>query len=255
MLFQRLYMFFSKSSPTPEQLNLQESQLSSLSWEVSVVQAERRSAKLAWKIAITSLLIGLIAIACCVVVLPLKSTEIKVVTVDKLTGETGLSGQLTQYALSPNELNDKYWTKRFLVARERYSYKILQADYDIVRLLAANTPWKNYSSLFEGNNSLEKQYGADIEIIPTVLSSTISANSIATIRYELKQRDLRNTDSNTLKIERRVATIRFHYAPNLKASERDLIENPFGFTVDSYQSVLEVASTSSLQVNSNNSVN
>ncbi len=157
MLFQRLYMFFSKSSPTPEQLILQESQLSSLSWEVSIVQAERRSAKLAWKIAITSLLIGLIAIACCVVVLPLKSTEIKVVTVDKLTGETGLSGQLTQYALSPNELNDKYWTKRFLVARERYSYKILQADYDIVRLLAANTPWKNYSSLFEGNNSLEKQ--------------------------------------------------------------------------------------------------
>jgi type IV secretion system protein VirB8 len=234
-------MFFTKSSPTPEPFNLHESQLSSLSWEVSLVQAERRSAKLAWKVALISLLIGLIAIACCVIILPLKSTEIKVVTVDKLTGETGLSGQLTQYALNPNELNDKYWTKRFLVARERYSYKILQADYDIVRLLAANTPWKNYAALFEGNNSLEKQYGADIEIIPTVLSSTISANSIATIRYELKERDLRNTDSNAQKIERRVATIRFHYAPNLKASERDLIENPFGFTVDTYQSVLEVA--------------
>ncbi len=225
-----------------------ESSLSGISWEMSIVQAQRHSAQLAWKIAIASLTIALLAITTSVIVLPLKTTEIKVVTVDKLTGETGLSGQLSAYALSPNELNDKYWTKRFLVARERYSYKILQADYDMVRLLAANTPWKNYSNLFEGANSLEKQYGADIEIIPTVLSSTINTNSIATIRYELKERDLRNLDNTTQKIERRVATIRFHYAPNLKASERDLIENPFGFTVDSYQSVLEVAGTSPVQI-------
>ncbi len=238
-------MLFGKKNITTQ---AHESSLSSISWEISIVEAQRRSAKLAWKIAIASLTIALLAITTSVIVLPLKTTEIKVVTVDKLTGETGLSGQLSAYALSPNELNDKYWTKRFLVARERYSYKILQADYDIVRLLAANTPWKNYSNLFEGANSLEKQYGADIEIIPTVLSSTISANSIATIRYELKERDLRNLDNSTQKIERRVATIRFHYAPNLKASERDLIENPFGFTVDSYQSVLEVAGTSPVQI-------
>ena len=238
-------MLFGKKNITTQ---AHESSLSSISWEISIVEAQRRSAKLAWKIAIASLTIALLAITTSVIVLPLKTTEIKVVTVDKLTGETGLSGQLSAYALSPNELNDKYWTKRFLVARERYSYKILQADYDIVRLLAANTPWKNYSNLFEGANSLEKQYGADIEIIPTVLSSTISANSIATIRYELKERDLRNLDNSAQKIERRVATIRFHYAPNLKASERDLIENPFGFTVDSYQSVLEVAGTSPVQI-------
>lgn len=238
-------MLFGKKNITTQ---AHESSLSSISWEISIVEAQRRSAKLAWKIAIASLTIALLAITTSVIVLPLKTTEIKVVTVDKLTGETGLSGQLSAYALSPNELNDKYWTKRFLVARERYSYKILQADYDIVRLLAANTPWKNYSNLFEGANSLEKQYGVDIEIIPTVLSSTISANSIATIRYELKERDLRNLDNSTQKIERRVATIRFHYAPNLKASERDLIENPFGFTVDSYQSVLEVAGTSPVQI-------
>ena len=238
-------MLFGKKNITTQ---AHESSLSSISWEISIVEAQRHSAKLAWKIAIASLTIALLAITTSVIVLPLKTTEIKVVTVDKLTGETGLSGQLSAYALSPNELNDKYWTKRFLVARERYSYKILQADYDIVRLLAANTPWKNYSNLFEGANSLEKQYGVDIEIIPTVLSSTISANSIATIRYELKERDLRNLDNSTQKIERRVATIRFHYAPNLKASERDLIENPFGFTVDSYQSVLEVAGTSPVQI-------
>lgn len=243
-------MFWSKKNLSLEKNNIPESKLSSLSWEISIVEAERKSARLAWKICMTSLMIGLISITCCVIVLPLKSTEIKVVTVDKLTGETGLSGQLNEYALSSNELNDKYWTKRFLVARERYSYKILQADYDVVRLLAADIPWKNYSNLFEGSNSLEKLYGSDIEIIPTILSSTISANSIATIRYELKRKDLRNSDHENQKIERRVATIRFHYSPNLKASERDLIENPFGFTVDSYQSVLEVAGISPIQAES-----
>jgi type IV secretion system protein VirB8 len=178
----------------------------------------------------------------------LKTTEIKVVTVDKLTGETALASTLGQYAMAPNELNDKFWSKRFLLARERYQYKLLQADYDTVRLLAASTPWRNYAGLFEGAQALEKQYGSDIEITPTVLSTTISQYGIATIRYEIKERDLRNSETPS-KIERRVATLRYHYAPNLRASERDLIDNPLGFTVDAYQSVLEVASLSPTVVN------
>lgn len=228
-----------KRSPKPSS----SAQLSQLSWEASIVESERHSARLAWKIAIISLLMGLLGVLCAIVVLPLKTTEIKVVTVDKLTGETALANTLGQYALAPNELNDKYWSKRFLLARERYQYKLLQADYDTVRLLAATTPWRSYAALFEGAQALEKQYGQDIEIIPTVLSTTISQYGIATIRYEIKERDLRNSETPN-KIERRVATLRYHYVPNLKASERDLIDNPLGFTVDAYQSVLEVASLS-----------
>ena len=218
-------------------------QLSQLSWEASIVESERHSARLAWKIAFVSLLIGLLGILAAIIVLPLKTTEIKVLTVDKLTGETALASTLGQYATTPNELNDKYWSKRFLMARERYQYKLLQADYDTVRLLAASTPWRSYAALFEGAQALDKQYGPDIEITPTVLSATISQYGIATIRYEIKERDLRSSESPS-KIERRVATLRYHYAPNLKASERDLIDNPLGFTVDAYQSVLEVASQS-----------
>ena len=223
-------------------------QLSQLSWEASIVESERHSARLAWKIAVISLLMGLLGVLCAIVVLPLKTTEIKVVTVDKLTGETALASTLGQYALAPNELNDKYWSKRFLLARERYQYKLLQADYDTVRLLAATAPWRSYAALFDGAQALDKQYGQDIEITPTVLSTTISQYGIATIRYEIKERDLRNSEAPN-KIERRVATLRYHYAPNLKANERDLIDNPLGFTVDAYQTVLEVASLSPTVVN------
>lgn len=217
-------------------------QLSQLSWEASIVESERRAARLAWKIAVLSLLMGLLGVLSAIIVLPLKTTEIKVVTVDKLTGETALASTLGQYAMAPNELNDKYWSKRFLLSRERYHYKLLQSDYDTVRLLAANTPWRSYAALFEGGQALDKQYGADVEITPTVLSTTISQYGIATIRYEIKERDQRNNDAG--KVERRVATLRYHYAPNTKASERDLIDNPLGFTVDAYQSVLEVATQS-----------
>lgn len=231
-------MIFKRSPTAPRA-----AALSQLSWEASIVDSERRAARLAWKFAIIGLLIGLCGILAALVVLPLKTTEIKVVTVDKLTGETALAASLGQYATTPNELNDKYWSKRFLLARERYHYKLLQADYDTVRLLAANAPWRSYAALFEGAQALDKQYGPDIEITPNVLSSTISQYGIATIRYELKERDLRNGDS-TSKIERRVATLRYHYSPNQKGNERDLIDNPLGFTVDAYQSVLEVASLS-----------
>ncbi len=213
---------------------------SNLSWEANLLDTQRHSTRLAWRVAGVSLAIALLSVSAVVLVLPLEKTHVRVVTVDKLTGETATAVSLSQYALTPNELNDKYWSKRFLMARERYSYKILQADYDTVRLLAAQTPWRSYSQLFEGSDSLEKKYGPDIEIIPVVLSSTISQYGIATIRYELKERDLRSMDAPP-KVERRVATIRYHYAPHSKASERDLIDNPLGFTVDAYQSVLEVA--------------
>jgi type IV secretion system protein VirB8 len=232
-------MFNRKRSP----LAASQQQLSQLSWEANIVDSERRSAKLAWKVTFAALLIGLLGSAAAVLVLPLKSTEVRVVTVDKLTGETALAGGLSTYVATPNDLNDKFWTKRFLMARERYSYKILQADYDVVRLLAANTPWRSYAAQFEGPDALEKKYGPDIEVIPTVLSTTISQYGIATLRYELKERDMRNLDAPA-KIERRVATLRYHYAPAARASERELIENPLGFVVDAYQSVLEVANAS-----------
>lgn len=218
-------------------------QLSHLSWEANVLDHQRRSSRLAWRVAASSLLVGVLGVTSTVMLLPLKSTEVRVITVDKLTGETGVASPLASYSVTPNELNDKFWSKRFLLARERYSYKILQSDYDTVRLLAANTPWRSYTQQFEGPDSLEKKYGPDIEIIPVVLSSTISQYGIATIRYEIKERDLRNLDAPA-KIERRIATLRYHYAPNMKASERDLIDNPLGFTVDAYQSVLEVANIS-----------
>jgi type IV secretion system protein VirB8 len=218
-------------------------QLSQLSWEASIVDNERRSAKLAWKVTFAALLIGLLGSTAAVLVLPLKSTEVRVITIDKLTGETALAGGLSTYVATPNDLNDKFWTKRFLMARERYSFKILQADYDVVRLLAANTPWRSYAAQFEGPDALEKKFGPDIEIIPTVLSATISQYGIATLRYELKERDMRNLEA-PVKIERRVATLRYHYMPAARASERELIENPLGFVVDAYQSVLEVANAS-----------
>lgn len=234
---------FKRPQPTSAPIDRQ---LSQLSWEASIVDSERRAARVAWKIAVISLLVGLLGVASAIIVLPLKTTEIRVVTVDKLTGETAVASTLGTYVAAPNELNDKYWTKRFLMARERYNYKLLQADYDTVRLLAADKPWRTYSSQFEGSESLEKKYAQDIEITPTVLSTTISQYGIATVRYEIKERDYRSSDA-LAKVERRVATLRYRYAPNLSASERDLIDNPLGFTVDAYQSVLEVAAVTPLQ--------
>jgi type IV secretion system protein VirB8 len=234
---------FNRSKPTR---STGDKSLSQLSWEASIVDSERRAARMAWKFAVVGLLIGLLGIACAITVLPLKTTEIRVVTVDKLTGETGLASTVGAYATTPNELNDKYWTKRFLLARERYNYKLLQSDYDTVRLLAADKPWRAYASQFEGSESLEKKYAQDIEITPTVLSTTISQYGIATVRYEVKERDYRSSDA-LAKIERRVATLRYRYAPHTSASERDLIDNPLGFTVDAYQSVLELASVTPIK--------
>lgn len=221
-------------------------QASNLSWEASELQRSLKSEKLAWilgKIAIAVTVLVVIAFAA---TLPMRKVETRVVVVDKATGETTLAADIPSYVADRNDINDKHWIKRFVIARERYSYNILQADYDLVKRLAGDEVWNKYSKLWVGENSMQKKYAQNIEFVPTILSVTLPSPNIATVRYEVKETDLRNVSSGTYepKVTRYVATLEYHYIPTPKNTpESEAIENPLGFAVTGYQVDPEIVVT------------
>lgn len=162
--------------------------------------------------------------------------QFKVITVDKLTGATGLAQTIEEYGNPKNtEMNHKAYIKRFLTSYRQYNYPLLQRDYDTVKSLSSPAVWDNYAKQFEGPNSLEIKYGKKLTIIPTNLSVIPSKFGFANVRYELVITD----DSGIEKRETRNATVRYEFVANLKMTEAQAMDNPFGFKVLAVDETLE----------------
>jgi type IV secretion system protein VirB8 len=167
-----------------------------------------------------------------ILMMPLKSTVPYVYVVDKLTGEVSV-GATTKDFVRSTELNDKYWVNQFMLSAERYNYRLLQSDYDTVQLLAGDAVFSQYAQRFEGNNSMEKRFAENVQVLPTILSVSITDGKLATVRFERKVQDLRAGGES--KTTRWVALVRYDYKALYNRKEAELIHNPLGFTVTGYQ--------------------
>ncbi|MCX8518507.1 MAG: type IV secretion system protein [Methylophilaceae bacterium] len=217
-----------------------------LNWEWSIYDAHIGSSKRAWRIAwgmfVLTLLMGIGLLLHLAFVRPVTR-----VVVDKLTGETAVINDVPAYVSNRNDVNDKFWLKHFVIARERYSFPILQGDYDLVRRLAEDNVWHPYAKQFDGDKPLQKTLKNEVERIPTILSVTLSnEKNLATVRFELVERSLKN--EGQVKKSRFVATIEYQYKPNSAILEADLIENPLGFAVSGYKIDPELVTTTDVPV-------
>lgn len=217
------------------------SDLSNLTWEFSIVEARKLSEARAWKVTFASMILAFGCVVALALSMPLRQTVTRIVEVDKLTGETGVISDLPAYTSSRNDINDKHWLKKFVISYERYDFKILQNDFDTIKILSELKTYNKYKERFSGSDSLHLKLADTVEIIPTILSITIPSKGIATVRYEVVTSSTKGTTKPiTL---RYIATIGYLYKPNTFAKEKDLIDNPLGFYVTSIQIDPEVVTT------------
>lgn len=208
--------------------------LTNLSWEADQVLNANKERRFAWRL-VFGLLVCVVALAGVIAfMLPLKKVVPTVVMVDKLTGENQVI-TLAQDYVRTSTLSDKHWVQRYVVAHERYVYRFVQWDYDTVRLMSEPKVWADYTPKFEGSESMDKRFKDDVEILPNILSITLTGNGLATVRYEVKTRDYRTTAPPV--VSRRIATLRYEYKSRnlLLENEQEAIANPLGFTVTAYQ--------------------
>lgn len=209
---------------------------SQMSWEHDLVMQERRSRVLAWRVAVGSCTMGLLALIALVIILPLKQVVPYVIKIDDITGDASIVQSAASYIKS-TEINDKHWLKRFIIAHDRYDYNLLQTDFDFVKNLSQENTFNDYAAQFADPLKIQDKYKDKVKIIPEILSITITRAGYATVRYQITKTD--SYSSAKPLIEKRIATIAFSYDVDRKGTASEMIDNPLGFTVTGYQTETE----------------
>ena len=188
-------------------------------------------------LAVSALAIGM------TVLLPLKTTEVVTLLVDKATGFTEIARPLEDGGpLSQREAVTAANIVRYLRARETFDPKGLRDNYDLALLLSTASAARDHVFDFEPGNSnnLMKKWGPDttisihinsVNFLTDAWRSDSSAYGTAAVRFETNRKG-RERDAGLT--EHWVGNVKFRYTSEpLKNEYR--FDNPLGFQVVEYR--------------------
>jgi type IV secretion system protein VirB8 len=212
-------------------------------WEADRQARIEKSERRAWLVASGASVIAVVAVIGIASLAPFKRTVPYVFEVDRATGNVELvSAADDRTVVGYQELMDKHWAQKYVVARESYQWNLLQADYDTVLTLSSDEVGRDYAKLYEGPDARDKKYGAAVEMRVTVLSVTLSNDAVgkkAVVRYS---KATRRSDSTQVDPPQYfVATLAYAYKPSMVGKEKDLINNPLGYKVTAWRADSEIA--------------
>ncbi|PLX76764.1 MAG: type IV secretion system protein VirB8 [Azoarcus sp.] len=214
-------------------------------WEADRQARLEKSERRAWTVAGSAVAIAVTAVIGIATLAPFKRVVPYVFAMDQATGNVELVNAADDRgvsALGYQELMDKHWAQRYIVARESYYYKLLQTDYDTVLALSADEVGREYAKQYEGPNARDKKYGAAIEMRVKVLSVTLAQDDVGTkavVRFEKTSKRTEADYSDAPQYY--VATFPYEYKQSMFGKEKDLIQNPLGYRVTGYRVDAEIA--------------
>lgn len=208
----------------------------SVDFEVSKSIMAAKSEHRAW--TITKGACGLTALSwlALVLLMPLKTIEPYVVTVDKNSGQTQVVSVLSQTTdtLTEQEVIDRYWLSNYLRWREVYDWYTLQNDYNSTLAFSNPDVQREYASIFEGDNALDVAWGKRIKATIKILSIVNDAQTHrATIRFEKTIKQVESKDKGNPTVW--VATVGYRYDPDKEMTQDQRLVNPLAFEVTSYR--------------------
>ncbi|WP_340617416.1 virB8 family protein [Xenorhabdus entomophaga] len=212
------------------------------SFEKIIYVDNEKSKKIAWFIATISSVIAVCSVTAVAMLSPLKTVELKVVSVDNTTGRAELITDIKQEKILQTEALGRYFVDRYIKLREGYNYSSLQSDYETIQIYSANSVKDAYLRLFESPQAPDKVYmnnsaGVIVDIISNIISDATVPDKLATLRFKKITRNFKTGQSYTEYWTARV-TYRFNLQKSYSSAERDL--NPLGFTVTSFDVAKEI---------------
>lgn len=210
-------------------------------WENEIFASAYQSRNRAWIFSFISMGIAVLSIITLMMILPLKTFEPYIVTVDRSTGYVEVAKTLQAGNLSQDEAITQSNLVRYLSARESYNPnpQVLHENYNFVALLSGGLALKEYQQLWNGENpdnpSIQLGHKASIDI--KIQSVSFLNDKTASVRFI---REVRK--DNLLKTSTWIAIIDFQYVQKpMKMVER--FSNPLGFQITSYRINPEIMET------------
>ncbi|MDD3465168.1 MAG: type IV secretion system protein [Candidatus Cloacimonetes bacterium] len=204
-----------------------------IDWEASRVSMVEKSERRAWMVALVAVAIAGLSWLTIVFMMPLKETIPYVIRVDNTTGVPDIVTTMQDKRIGYDDVVDKYWVAQFVRARETYDWYTLQKDYNTVGLLTSPNVGKEYASLFEGADALDKKWGKSYRTTVEVVSVVPNGKGTATVR--LIKTASRVDDANIKQTSKWIATVSYEYRNPSHMKESVRLINPFGFQVTSYR--------------------
>ncbi|HGY2281747.1 TPA: virB8 family protein [Citrobacter braakii] len=216
----------------------------SRSFESIMLEKEERARKNAWAMAAVGFTLAGLAIAAVIILLPLKTTEIELWSVDKQTGRYEYMTRIKERDISAEKALAHSLAAHYVTLREGYNYFSLQRDYDDVQLFNSDSVNKEYLDGFNGDQAPDvifnkADYVVSVDIISNVHAPATAPDSLATLRIK---RTLRRIADNSVKTDFWNIRLTWRYLPRKQLTDSQREVNPLGFIVTSYQRDKELRS-------------
>ena len=204
------------------------------SWAEDRAASDRSSRRTAWIIAAAFGAVAVLEAIALVVLLPLKTVEPYVVTVDRQTGFVETTQKLVPGgALTQNQAVTQAALVQYVLARESYDATDLKEKYRNTQWWSAPDERAAYLRLMAPQNpqSPLKLYGSTATVAVTVRSVSILGPDTALVRFDAERR---TPGSSTGSVQPYAAAISFRWSGEpMRAEERFI--NPLGFQVVRYR--------------------
>ncbi|MFP1821043.1 VirB8 family type IV secretion system protein [Lonsdalea quercina] len=216
----------------------------SRAFESVILERDAREKKRAWLMAALGFFLAAMAIAAIIILLPLKTTEIELWSVDKQTGRYDFMTRIKERDISTEEALAHSLAAQYVSLREGYNYFSLQRDYDDVQLFNSDGVNKDYLDGFNGDQAPDvvfnkADYVVAIDIISNVHAPATAPDRLATLRIK---RTLRRIADNSVKTDIWHIRLTYRYLPRKQLTDSQREVNPLGFIVTSYQRDKELRS-------------
>ncbi|MBJ9237178.1 type IV secretion system protein [Citrobacter koseri] len=209
----------------------------SRSFESILLEKEERSRKTAWRVAAAGLILAAMAIAVIIILLPLKTTDTELWSVDKQTGRYEYMTRVKERDISSEKALAHSLAAHYVRLREGYNYFSLQRDYDDVQLFNSDSVNRDYLDGFNGDQAPDvifnkAEYVVYIDIISNVHAPATGPDNLATLRIK---RTIRRIADNSVKTDVWNIRLTYRYVSHRQLTDSQREVNPLGFIVTSYQ--------------------
>lgn len=193
----------------------------------------RRRERLAWSLAISGVLTGLIGVVTAAAILPLKETRAFLAIVDKDTGIAARTVEVQPAGMAETEAVRQSLLFNYVTARETFDATDNDERVLSVWQRSAGQARESLQSLWtEGHAGYPPTvYGPGARIDVEVLAINPINDKTAQIRFEKILREA----SGTVQTGKFSATVAWKFEPRAERAMTLVWENPLGFTVTGYR--------------------
>ena len=207
------------------------------SWDHDRLIAANRSKRLAWLVAAIAGGLAITGVAAVAMLAPLKTVAPYVITVDKATGASEITPQLSgDKRLSYDEAVSKYFLADYVRNREGWIPQARKEFFEGVLAMSARDEQARWIAFYGKDNPKSPQaVFTDLDTVFIAIKSvTFVSKNVAQIRFtKTHQRGLVSTDTPA------IATVTFD-TTDTPSTEQQRFKNPMGLEVQTYRADLEV---------------